>query len=91
MMRLPGEVAEEPVPGQPGGHVEGARLLEQVAGAGHHGQAVLAVQFGLGAAVEVQYHLIVAADDQQHWRGHGRQPGAGPDRGGRRGTPRPQC
>jgi hypothetical protein len=30
------EVADEPVPGQPGGRVEGARLLEQVGGAGQH-------------------------------------------------------
>ncbi len=36
------EVAEEPVPGEPGGGVEGARLFEQVGGAGHDGQAVLA-------------------------------------------------
>ena len=31
------QVAEEPVPGQPGGGIEGARLLEQVGGAGHDG------------------------------------------------------
>src|SRR6185437_7964975 len=39
------EVAEEPVPGEPGGGVEGTRLFEQVGGAGHDGQAVLAAQF----------------------------------------------
>jgi hypothetical protein len=44
-------VAGEPVPGQPGGGIEGARLLEQVGGAGHHGQVVLAAQLGLGPAV----------------------------------------
>jgi hypothetical protein len=30
------EMADEPVPGQRGDRVEGARLLEQMAGAGHH-------------------------------------------------------
>ena len=46
------EVADEPVPGQRGDRVEGARLLRQMAGAGHHRQAVLAAQLGLGPAVE---------------------------------------
>lgn len=31
------EVAGEPVPGQPGGGIEGAWLLEQATGAAHHG------------------------------------------------------
>src|SRR3989442_11313249 len=55
------EVAEDPVPGQPGGRGQGARLFEQVGGAGHHGQAVLAAQLRLGSLVEVQYHLIAPA------------------------------
>ncbi len=36
------EVADEPVPGQRGGGFEGARLLEQVGGTGHHSEVVLA-------------------------------------------------
>jgi hypothetical protein len=71
------EVADEPVPGQPGGGVEGARLLEQVGGAGHHSQVVLAAQLSLGPAVEVQDHLVALADDEQRRRGHGRKPGPG--------------
>lgn len=42
------EVAGEPVPGQPGGGVKGAGLLEQVAGAKHHSQVVLTAQLRLG-------------------------------------------
>jgi hypothetical protein len=72
------EVAGEPVPGQPGGGIEGAGLLEQVTGARHHGQVILAPQLRLGAAVEVQHHLIVPADDQEHGRGHGREAGTFP-------------
>src|SRR6266702_2603833 len=71
------EVADEPVPGQPGGRGEGARLLEQVGGAGHHSQVVLAPQLRLGPAVEVQHHLVMPADDEQCRSGHGREPGAG--------------
>jgi len=47
------EVAEEPVPGQPGGGIEGTRLLEQVGGAGHDSQVILAAQLDLGPAVEI--------------------------------------
>ena len=36
------EVADEPVPGQRGGGLEGARFLEQVGGTGHHSEVVLA-------------------------------------------------
>ena len=71
------EVADEPVPGQPGGRVEGARLFEQVGGTGHHGQVVLAAQLRLGPAVEVQHHLVVPADDEQCRCGHGRETRAG--------------
>ena len=70
-------MAEEPVPGQTGDGLEGTRLLEQVVGAGHHGQLTLATQLGLGPAVEVQYHLVAPADDQQRRRGHRRKPGPG--------------
>ena len=63
-------MAEEPVPGQPGNGVESTRLLEQVSGAGHHGQVVLAAQLRLGPAVEIQHHLVAPADDQQRRRGH---------------------
>ena len=55
----------------PGCGIEGARLLEQVRGAGHDGQVILAAQLRLGPAVEVQHHLVTAADDEQHRRGHG--------------------
>ena len=70
-------MAEEPVPGQPGNGVESTRLLEQVSGAGHHGQVVLAAQLRLGPAVEIQHHLVAPADDQQRRRGHRGQPGTG--------------
>ena len=70
-------MADEPVPGQRGGSGEGAWLLKQVSGARHDGKLVLAAQLGLGAAVEVQYHVVIPADDQQRRRGHRRQPRAG--------------
>jgi hypothetical protein len=63
-------VAEEPVPGQSGGGIEGARLLEQVGRAGHDGQVILAAQLSLGPAVEAEHDVVLAADDEQ--RGGGR-------------------
>ena len=77
------EVAGEPVPGEPGGGVEGARLLEQVGGAGHDVQPVLAAQLGPAAcSVELDDDLVAAADDQQRRRADRRR-AAGPARSGR--------
>ena len=59
-----GQVADEPVAGQRGRGGEGAWLLEQVSRAGHDGQVVLTPQPGLGPAVEVEHHLVIAADDE---------------------------
>ena len=41
-------MGEEPVPGQPGGGLEGAWFLGQVGGAGDYCQLVPAARFGLG-------------------------------------------
>jgi hypothetical protein len=68
----------------PGGGIEGTWLLEQVTGAGHHGQVAIAAQLRPSATVEVRHHLIVPAGDEQRGRGHGGKPGAGGVRTARR-------
>jgi hypothetical protein len=60
----------EPGGGQGGHPVQGAGLLEQVAGPGNDLEDGQTAQLGLGLAVALQHQLVVAADDQQ---------GRGPD------------
>jgi len=61
-----------------------------VGGTRDHSQVVLTPKLGLRPAVEIEYHLIALADDQQRGCGQVRQPGTGRIRAGHRGKPRPR-
>lgn len=58
------QVLGEPVGGEASHVFKRAGLLEQVGGAGHHVEPVVAAEATLCIPVEFQHSVVVAADDQ---------------------------
>jgi len=70
-------VISEPAAGEVGSSVEGSGFFEQVGGAGHDSELVLAPQVGLRGAVEFDHGVVEAADDEQGGGAYLRKFGAG--------------
>lgn len=49
---------------------EGPGLCEEMRSARHNAQGFLALQLGIGRFVELDHHVITAADDEQRWCQH---------------------
>ena len=71
------EVGGEPLRGEPGHGFEGARLLEEVGGAGHDLERRLGAQLRPRVPVELEHLTVGAPDDEQRGRLDTSQSGAG--------------
>src|SRR5215469_9061902 len=70
-----GEMLDEPVAGQASDGPQRAGLLEQVGGAWHDGEPVLALQLLLRLPVQAEHDLVAAANNEKRRGLHVSEPG----------------